>query len=180
MKGRRLKFMENAEYMILLPAELTRNEDYSRMELATGYFERQPDWNWIQKSTMSDQESEADEFFVTAFLSWSGERFDSWDYHCEYRNLYGGYGLGRLERMQKVMKKIAKIEAGFAVKPQTFGQYVQMIAKGLKMKHYLQRSNKRQLDNTGYAFQYRPIDSLGEHVDLMIDRLRREILEAVS
>lgn len=53
-------------------------------------------------------------------------------YSLEYRDC-GGIGLAEVERMAKMLKRIAKITGSFPVQPESFGQFVQLVCLGLKI-----------------------------------------------
>ncbi len=58
-------------------------------------------------------------------------------YSCEYRGVYS-VGLREAERMIRVLRKIAKAEDKFLVRPTTFGQYVSMLARALGITEVVQ------------------------------------------
>ncbi len=64
-------------------------------------------------------------------------RFRPFAYSCEYRGVYS-VGLREAERMIRVLRKIAKAEDKFLVRPTTFGQYVSMLARSLGITEVVQ------------------------------------------
>ncbi len=51
-------------------------------------------------------------------------------YSCEYRGIHS-LDLTRAERCLKMLRKVAKASDKFPVRPESFGQYVQMMARAL-------------------------------------------------
>lgn len=73
-------------------------------------------------------------------------------YSVEFRDVHS-VNLAEAERMAKMLKRIEKIERSFPVRPETFGQFVQLVCHGLKVSRVLKEGIKggRSHDETEYS-----------------------------
>lgn len=107
-------------------------------------------------------------FSLHCQMDWSGNHFRTYAHSACYSG-WQSVKFRDAEKMFRVLERIDKIERAFPVEPTSFGQYVQLVAQGLKIKRYLEPSSRARREHSGYEYNASSIREVGRVVD---DRLQ--------
>lgn len=114
-----------------------------------------------------------DDLAISCLLQWSNGKFSADCFDVTYRG-YMVLSLMDLEVMRKGLKRIEKIRAAFPCRPQTFGQFAQMLCMGLGVKEICRET---RANHTGFytdnEYQYLPISYAQGFIDEEIERVRK-------
>jgi hypothetical protein len=117
--------------------------------------ERQPAYSHVEKHLQN--------FKIYAQLEKS-QKYTTYAWQAHYSGPMT-LGIRDLEEKLKWMKKVDRVIKGFPVKPQSFGQFVQMLASGLKIKSVIRRSTPERLQKTGLEFDHPDFRYLESEID---------------
>jgi hypothetical protein len=96
-------------------------------------------------------------------------------YDLEYRDLYT-VGLMKAETILKTLRKARRLRGNFPFEPQSFGQYVAMLAKGLGITKVVQAVEGQSVMGSYNENKYRIRDLA--YAAGMVDDLTRKAIEA--
>ena len=130
----------------------------------------------ISRDSYENHETDIfDDLGIRCHFSWFDGRFVATSFYTEYRQVYS-IDLRVLETLTKGLKKVAKIVASFPIQPESFGQYVCLLAAGFGVKECVRkygglgnRCSSYYLDHT---WQVLPISSAQRIIDEELDRVK--------
>ena len=125
----------------------------------------------------SDATHMFDDLAIRGHFSWYDGKFTIGGFYVEYLNVYS-IDLRVLETLARGLKRCEKIRAGFPITPETFGQFVCLLAAGLGVKECVRKWGEvgaRNRDSWSYLahqWQILPLSSAQRIIDDEMDRVR--------
>jgi len=121
-----------------------------------------------------------EDFEMSCHMTWRDGQFTASSFETRYHG-YMYVELKDAEVMLKTLKRAAKISDAFPVRPQTFGQYVALMASGFGVKECCKESHE---SNTGFytdsEWLYLPLHYAQGWIDEEIESIRKARLELAS
>lgn len=122
-----------------------------------------------------------DDLAIRGHFSWYDGKFTLGGFYVEYLNVYS-IDLRTLETLSKGLKRCEKIRASFPIQPETFGQFVCLLAAGLGIKECVRKygqlgSHVRESSSyLDYVWQILPLSSAQHMIDTEMDRVRDTVI----
>ncbi len=131
-----------------------------------------------------------DDMKIRCYVSWYDGKFTAQPSGVEYRNVYS-VDMNCVKILSDGLKRVGKIVESFPCQPETFGQYVCLVASGLGVKEMIRKSphESRQCGSmySDYQWQTLPLTSAQRVIDDLLDKEKErmfpnpvEALESVA
>jgi hypothetical protein len=118
-----------------------------------------------------------EDFKLRTHISWYGGKWNepTWG-EFEYRNVYS-LDMRSIDVLSAGLKKCAKVEKTFPIRPVTFAQYVILMAKGLGVTHCVKRQDCTRDTGcyTDSGWSVRTIDSVTSMIEYELDKFRATV-----
>jgi hypothetical protein len=141
--------------------------------------------NCARDSWERPEERMFDDLNIRCYYSWYDDKFQAHSYTVEYKNVYS-VDLNCAEILMGGLKRVQKIVSAFPVQPESFGQFVCLVAAGLGVKECVRKhpaTDGRRNGNgmySDYTWQVLPIGSAQRIVDEHLDAVKEQLFPSAE
>ena len=120
---------------------------------------------------------------IRCYISWYGGKFEARSFSVEYRRVFS-VDMNCAKILFSGLQRVHKIIESFPIKPESFGQFVCLLAGGLGVKEMVRKSphsdRRHGIMYSDYQWQVLPLSSAQRIVDELIDAAKERMFPTAT